>query len=48
MYMYISIKLSVVHVNTCTALAANTRFPSPKTWVVRMDQQTFLSANLIY
>ena len=42
------IQLSVVHVNTCTALAANTRFPSPKTWVVRMDQQTFLSANLIY
>ena len=41
------IKLSDVHRNSCTALAANSVFHPLWTWVVRMDLQTVLSADLI-
>ena len=47
-YMYKSIRLSNMHVNTCTALAANSVFHPQRTWVVRMDQQIVLSADLLH
>ena len=37
-----------MHVNTCTALAANSVFHPQRTWVVRMDQQIVLSADLLH